>query len=1821
MAPILRRWMAKFKIASSDPLADALDRAMRTTLAAYEGSEPLPGRTATPQEQVFADINRSVWTYARPVIQDLRNRALEERFDAEDTARHRNMSNRMNALADNARARDIGAGVEQEWNPVDADFIAKLKANQIPVTESDETLHAEYRREALARGLVPTLDALNDVDDAIADVVRAKPNYDIATDELMAERELLQRRIDAADDAALSRAMELRSRAERRWQSRAAVEALRDPQIAAWYDIIERIEMSGATPREGPTSPNLADAATIARDTLALTWAPFRRRTQAAYDKFMAEVYPAALTPLRQRLERLRSDRAQAHIAVGEILAALRGVMGLSGSTEDRATAEFLLENDELLRRFIVSLAQTSPDSPLARLRDRISRIPDTAPIYTEAQAQLDAELGASTFVEVPRYEVSGITTDDVRALFGTDSRTANPDLYEWFAKQSAQVKKEIVKAAMKGAVDARLAQFGSRRQVGVDRVEVPGRAPTVDELRTRFTEIVRERMAGEGLSDIQRAAEAAGISFGALQRLVEQVEGTPGARNAIVETLRATDRSLQESAISAIRSVEQGADAREVAPTIRRYAQSRGRAATNMTGVEQEIQELEARRLNLELLRDAGAAEIPESELGVAEMIYDGADGGIILKAFTKADGTEQPQLVIRPGEEYSNATLAQLAEWQENARAAVEAESNEAPVTRGLNVGIQIANLYIDASFTPDQIAKTPAPGMLGDMTRGSFFTLGQNIGNRNTLSRAVYGVQGRALMAAARELDLAGQSKDAITKSYVKRHYRAMKAAADSLKLNLFTPGDSRLLKKARNEVAHRFGRVFEAGPAVGELLIGLPGKRITPELMTLIRLDREIGRKAQEKERSRNYGGIRINLPGQRVVRPAAETGDVGLSRTFTGHEDAIRELAEAYQSKDAMRIVAFWDSAKSENGLLWHVLDAGRADLGTPRQLRDIEQTAAQQIVHRHVPVPKTFDEMVSLLTDVSGLSRSEVRSKLLAELAEYGRLASAKFPKDGARPKEVEGTFSGEGDQTPFTMQAAPLIYPSSWYDYGSARSLDQFLEMVVDVPQRAYLTRAKESAAEMNAVAERIRKAVAEQDTAELKNLDGVIRWYSNKLASFWRGQKVTTGRAEKAAKYMNWTAKQLLADIAPTGVTKVEDALSKTIGGIMPALLSGMNAMLTNVVQGGMTSFAINRPVVGSTRAAGIAIARMLLSSANFVQDRAEASLRKLGFEFKSHAEQLAFLEGYGVAGSYSRMENGEAEAWARGETTAGPIRRAFQAGQDVANQVSEIKGVRLGDSFFNRMATQSIIPGWVRRMQRVHDAWAARLEKEGLTYDGSDKTLLSTADVAGAPDIRQQLGQFANYGGTPEQILMRIATVKPKRFYRDPVMARIGSFLLSELNAATRSNRPQSNPLLALMGWSVHVIGLIAADVRTTPDTNRLKALAQIATRTLGFATVSAFAAYLGMAARRGANIGRTELAEALQQILLGLDDDEDIDGLLDAMAALSRAFRKIPGMSYPLDFTASLAGAFKTPPTDSRMLPIDSAWWGQPASDMALDLMAAPVRGIGIDPENPKFPAFNIVQTLLESGLQTGRGVLEMAAGDEGSVAAGKADVSEGIRKVSTLLSMFGTVPYNMVAPGVIESKAARADVVRAARNAGIPIEAPRRGTFGGIMPATPVEAALRAAARDGDEDRTRALTKFAFDRSYERAIDKGQSPDEARSAGEASVKSLLTALDPVRDAIGSSITAEQYAKLEPNLTPRVRAEMRNRDRAVDTISTRPPEGMRTFRPTPAMMTPVRQERGRGVSRISSRRRGGRRRASYLGRRRSGSRRVRRPRLRV
>jgi hypothetical protein len=82
---------------------------------------------------------------------------------------------------------------------------------------------------------------------------------------------------------------------------------------------------------------------------------------------------------------------------------------------------------------------------------------------------------------EVPEYKVLGITPDDVKGLLGMDSRTATPELYDWFTRQESDVKRDVLKAAMQGVVDERTAEFANKQQVGsrtvIERIqrEMPG--------------------------------------------------------------------------------------------------------------------------------------------------------------------------------------------------------------------------------------------------------------------------------------------------------------------------------------------------------------------------------------------------------------------------------------------------------------------------------------------------------------------------------------------------------------------------------------------------------------------------------------------------------------------------------------------------------------------------------------------------------------------------------------------------------------------------------------------------------------------------------------------------------------------------------------------------------------------------------------------------------------------------------------------------------------------------------------------------------------------------------------------------------------------------------------------------------------------------------------------------------------------------------------------------------------------------------------------------------------------------------------------------
>jgi hypothetical protein len=132
--------------------------------------------------------------------------------------------------------------------------------------------------------------------------------------------------------------------------------------------------------------------------------------------------------------------------------------------------------------------------------------------IRQKAEADLRASLEGEVrkvIVNEPIYAQSGVTPEIVKGLFGLDAREQWPELYDWFARQDGATKANIVKQAMKGILDSRLAKFQVQgEQIGTNTREetqtVGGREPTQDELREAFHAAMRSEMNARNVADLK---------------------------------------------------------------------------------------------------------------------------------------------------------------------------------------------------------------------------------------------------------------------------------------------------------------------------------------------------------------------------------------------------------------------------------------------------------------------------------------------------------------------------------------------------------------------------------------------------------------------------------------------------------------------------------------------------------------------------------------------------------------------------------------------------------------------------------------------------------------------------------------------------------------------------------------------------------------------------------------------------------------------------------------------------------------------------------------------------------------------------------------------------------------------------------------------------------------------------------------------------------------------------------------------------------------------------------------------------------------------
>ena len=111
------------------------------------------------------------------------------------------------------------------------------------------------------------------------------------------------------------------------------------------------------------------------------------------------------------------------------------------------------------------------------------------------------AELIEEVLREVPVYEESGLTAEDIKSIWNSVSGGENnPQLLEYMKTLSDDQKKAILRKAMKGLVDEQLQKLGGRKIVGTrtvveQRVVRPAQEVTPQNVKERFEALLREEM------------------------------------------------------------------------------------------------------------------------------------------------------------------------------------------------------------------------------------------------------------------------------------------------------------------------------------------------------------------------------------------------------------------------------------------------------------------------------------------------------------------------------------------------------------------------------------------------------------------------------------------------------------------------------------------------------------------------------------------------------------------------------------------------------------------------------------------------------------------------------------------------------------------------------------------------------------------------------------------------------------------------------------------------------------------------------------------------------------------------------------------------------------------------------------------------------------------------------------------------------------------------------------------------------------------------------------------------------------------------------
>lgn len=1433
-----------------------------------------------------------------------------------------------------------------------------------------------------------------------------------------------------------------------------------------------------------------------------------QKAAEAAQKALDEPIYMGPITELharaREKVVVTETSDGKGGVVVTETGAMTADPTRVPQSTRDAAKTDWLARKAMLrdtMEELEVSLGE--------KLKEKLAKA--KAALKSRKLSELDASLAVQ--------DILATVAGDLERSGSTDSR-----------KTAERIREVSAQAAI---FAERLAKVHPDMEVHelIDRAEFV--RTRVDAATENGTEIASPRLA-----------EQLGLSRDVLQEIVDLLQKSKPFMVAVVKLHDAARNKGSAQALATIAQLETGQET-DIATALRRFRNLGKRLSREITGIEAELADLEVEYLRLQQLQNlfpypssplqaqimadlkAGKdvtelrnrRDEADPQTAVARMAYPTKQKGWMFKGILG-----EPDLEVNPANLFTTATMKKVQAWKEVASGSLDRVPPH--VRRGLEVGVRLADNFLNEFRTTEQYLNQLRPTPLLDwLTRSKF-------GFKQLFPTLLPGIWSTRLGQSIQKRSDAQNRRNAVEARFIEPMHRAIQRAMDSLGLKTTSLSDIQTFRKIRTELSARL-RKHGSGVEVGQALWSSKDHRVTLELLSLIRLDHKLGTEAAAAEAARDgYAGIQLNysrvspLTGkavtQQLVRPRGETGDVGLARL--ADPELYRKLAAVKRAGDEAELKAWWASEEAAGGLAAHFQDADRNDTLIKRkpEVRKKEIALANQINTGKLH-PSQF-RTVADWARAAGITEAE----LMEELDQYAAIAEDRLGKGSTdTPSGMVQTFASTDDKTEFTMPAAKMAFPSSWYSFGSSDGLKAFLNRTADAANVEFLQELANAQEYLEQAATRIRTGTE----TSIPDLQWVLGSKKTKFSDKERGKAAETLKV-RANFFRSQVA--LASAVLPSDQNIVLRGLHRF--GIAP-MLATYAGWVQNVVGTGTSMYLTLYPVLGPIGAALVtpfgmgaavlhAAAEISLDAMRNVMPETTGAIEEKLFPNRNPEESVpAFLEAEGIGASYPRQFEAERAAVERGELPG----NRFGVGWDEAvRALSRAQGTIRGDRQNNQFALRFLVPLVVLRFKQ--------LALSGGTLTPEQREFLDTLGF-----------------GSAELALKALETTPIFRPWKTEIGAAIARRAVADFNATTFANRPSLGAYGSLLGWAAYTsVYAMSTIMRRTPNETVLKHLKP-------FIALTTAALLTNLARQGGLEASKEVAAQTAERLAAFLHDDrDDEDSWWEMLLATLGVYRALH----------AFAGVNTGSPT---LKPTDQAYWDRPPIKVAVDLMSNIPQGLGIN--SFSIPTIEISKASLAGIVQTARGISD----------TGETDIKAGIRRTLGVGGMYGRLFGEMLLPGGRAGFESQAEIIAAANATGVKVE-PFKGTAP-FIPATPFRRELmaigeRMVAGDPTASADLESVKKAIEtRAYNREIELGHSEKDAKKAAEAAVKSAVVSMDPYRAALGRSLDPEELDKLRSKVGPAVGRAEAARDAVVKSLGLRPTRGMRS---------PLR--RGRGRSRL-------------------------------